>query len=381
METLRTSLDNVTPSQILSHFGFHIELQTGYYIIYTSQKLKRSYSLFRNPECETMIFNPARFEIIDKLNLFLALINPTTPNEVASAVDQIRKAPAIDPTPSLPAIESHKFLTRVAALRKPTPAQFPLANSPQFHNRVFATRDGQLSIPLYAIHPTKLRSDKIINFIHIKDNDFTYYNSTRDWLTTTCYHPDNRFLVVTSDPAFFAQYLTNNYGPEFFIILCHPHLTETVFRSILLIRDNLSFSRIFLPDPLLTEDSNFITNALVLFLNAYVDNLVFTNTYIDQNCSLSIYSIEAEDHAAFIAEIVHDANTSTLQAPSGEELDRHFADMLAIELSTVDTELKKLCVLAYRLTPILSKTIFKVFTSKFGVDKKITLLASRSISE
>ena len=327
MENFRTSLEKVCASQILLSQQFHIVSVADFYCIYISSVHKRSFYLFTDADNSLQVFNPARFNIIDKVTLFMELVLPESIQDVQRAIGQMAAYPPMNRTELKP-IDSFVLLKRIAALKKPHHSDFALANSPQFHNIVFASVGEGLSIPLYSFQVGQHRTERIVNFVNVRPTSFEFFNDSRDWITFTKYQPENRFLIVTSDPTFFLEHLSRTYGPDYFVVLCHHNPTLDTIRAIFYIRDELSFADFLVGNFQSNNDKHLIANLFSAHLNTFVENLVFSIYYDQQHYHTEIFCIEGTEHVEFLERFVEDFNDVTLQsffatddiAPTDEEV-------------------------------------------------------------
>jgi hypothetical protein len=379
MEDLKNLLGKISVLQILAHFGFQVVENKTFYLIYSSTINDFSYYIFLDEQRITRVFTPRNFSLIDKHELFLDLVDLKSIEDIDIIIGHIKDQSVPDGSTSLPSIESFSFLTRLAALKKVTQSEFDLAASPQFHKRVFQTTNGALSIPLYEFRSGQEKSDRVLNFVHVKNRCAKYFNNSRNWLTTTCYDPENRFLILTSNPNFWLEHLSATYGPDYFMILCHPEPDEEVFQSILSIMNRMGFSDLFLVEPITSADRHLLANITTLTLNSYVENLVFKIYYENRTYSVTTYSVEGSDHADFMHQLIDEVNQRVcdvlVQGSHGQS--RQVSEIINAFLvlgSSRQQAGKDVFTASVPAHAVVAKEFFCLITKKFGIEKRMKIL-------
>ncbi|HEY0652110.1 MAG TPA: hypothetical protein VGD65_03240, partial [Chryseosolibacter sp.] len=258
--------------------------------------------------------DPSRFTLINKINLFLRLVSHSSLERIALTLEEIQKIQTSDDRElKIPSVECFRFVNRIAGLRKASVSQFPLADTSQFHNRVFATHLGKLSIPLFKVTPGQERSETIVNFIYLNNGHFKYFNDRKDWLTATHFQPENRFMLLTSDPARWLDHFTTNYGPDYFLLLCHPHPPDDVLEVIQSILDRLDFQELMLTSPRSQNDWDFVANLIEHILNRSVEGLGF-KIASDEHCFVIAVRSDGVNLLGFMERVITEFNESILQS-------------------------------------------------------------------
>jgi hypothetical protein len=377
MNKLKDLLEGVSVMQILEYCGFTFVQDRNAFLIHSDSSGKTFYT-FSDRGGYVRIFDQSNFSFIDKWTLLTSLVNLSSYQELSKDVDLIKSLETTCRLEYSNRIDAHTFLNSLAGLKKMSSRKFALADSPQFRNRVFETNHNLIAIPLFSLKDNRERSDRIVNILHLEGEKSTYFNNRRDGVTATNYDPENRFLVLSSNPTFWLNFLSTNYGPDYLLLLCHPEATTDVFQSVVLAMDRLTFSSILVPRPSTHNDKALLARIVEFFLNRVAEDLVFNIRFDGSEFRIEVFAIEGDEHLTFMKQVLRELNeiiwASFFGIQNGIVADQELSPVLSVIGGSVSIGSKDVFIIVFPGNELVATKLFSLIIQKFGIGDRLEIL-------